>query len=213
MSDDSWRRNRKPSRGRRSDPEQGFPGDGGWSPPSMSDSGGYGAGRRDQTSGGTETSALVKRFDGSRGFGFVGLDGGGDAFLHISVLQRMGVDSVPIGARLRVRVGQGQKGPQVTEVLEIGEVEALPPERERSPSRGAPPPPSGPAQEMTGVVKWYNAQKGFGFVAPESGGPDVFVHASALERSGVRSLAEGQSITIRVVTGRKGPEAESVRVD
>ena len=178
----------------------------------MPEFGGYAGGRREPSLGGTETSALVKRFDASRGFGFVGLDGGGDAFLHISVLQRMGVDSVPIGARLRVRVGQGQKGPQVTEVLDIGAVEALPPERERSPSRGAPP-PSGPAQEMTGVVKWYNAQKGFGFVAPEGGGPDVFVHASALERSGVRTLAEGQSITIRVVTGRKGPEAESVRID
>jgi cold shock protein len=51
----------------------------------------------------------------------------------------------------------------------------------------------------TGTVKWFNAQKGFGFIQPESGGKDVFVHISAIERAGLRGLAEGQKVTYDVV--------------
>ena len=76
------------------------------------------------------------------------------------------------------------------------------------PRRGAP---TGPSVEMQGPVKWYNATKGFGFVAPAEGGKDVFVHASALQRAGVMQLAEGQTIWMDVVQGAKGPEAASIR--
>jgi CspA family cold shock protein len=65
---------------------------------------------------------------------------------------------------------------------------------------------------MQGTVKWYNATKGFGFVAPSEGGKDVFVHASALQRAGVMQLAEGQTIWMDVVQGAKGPEAASIRI-
>jgi CspA family cold shock protein len=58
---------------------------------------------------------------------------------------------------------------------------------------------------QTGTVKWFNAQKGFGFIQPESGGADVFVHISAVERAGLRGLAEGQKISFElVVDGRSG---------
>lgn len=58
---------------------------------------------------------------------------------------------------------------------------------------------------QTGVVKWFNAQKGFGFIQPESGGADVFVHISAVERAGLRGLAEGQKISYQlVVDSRSG---------
>lgn len=53
---------------------------------------------------------------------------------------------------------------------------------------------------QTGIVKWFNAQKGFGFIEPESGGRDVFVHISAVERAGLRGLAEGQKIAYELVT-------------
>ena len=59
-------------------------------------------------------------------------------------------------------------------------------------------------------MRWYSAEKGFGFVAPDGGGRDVFVHATALERSGTAPLADGQAVVLRVVQGRKGPEAETV---
>jgi CspA family cold shock protein len=66
---------------------------------------------------------------------------------------------------------------------------------------------------MQGVVKWYNSTKGFGFVAPADGGKDVFVHVTALERSGIRALSDGQSVRMRVVQGRKGPEVATISVE
>ena len=53
-------------------------------------------------------------------------------------------------------------------------------------------------------MKWYNANKGFGFIAPDQGGKDIFVHASALERAGIMGLAEGQRVAIDVTQGQKG---------
>ena len=55
----------------------------------------------------------------------------------------------------------------------------------------------------TGIVKWFNAQRGFGFIQPESGGADVFVHISAVERAGLRGLAEGQKINYELVVDRR----------
>jgi len=170
---------------------------------------------------GPEHDATVKWFNPEKGFGFVEVsDGSGDAFLHVSVLSAAGTQSVNPGTKLKVRLGQGAKGPQVMEVSDIREGEAP----AQQPRRAAPSrPPSmggeqysgavGGGQEVRGTVKWYNAQKGFGFVAPESGGKDVFVHATALERGGINGLAEGQAVRMQVVQGKKGPEASSVSVD
>jgi len=55
----------------------------------------------------------------------------------------------------------------------------------------------------TGTVKWFNTQKGFGFIAPEQGGPDAFVHISAVERAGLRDLREGQKVDFELVSDRK----------
>ncbi|MCQ0041948.1 MAG: cold-shock protein [Bombella sp.] len=66
---------------------------------------------------------------------------------------------------------------------------------------------------MRGIVKWYNTTKGFGFITPETGGKDVFVHASALERSGLHGLADGQQIGMKVVQGHKGPEAVEITAE
>ncbi len=59
----------------------------------------------------------------------------------------------------------------------------------------------------TGIVKWFNHTKGFGFIQPEDGGADDFVHISALERSGINDLAEGQRVQYELETGRNGKEA------
>ncbi|MCV6604966.1 cold-shock protein [Porticoccus sp. GXU_MW_L64] len=63
--------------------------------------------------------------------------------------------------------------------------------------------------QTTGKVKWFNESKGFGFIEQESG-PDVFVHFSAIQGDGFKTLAEGQAVSFNVVQGQKGPQAENV---
>jgi cold shock protein len=70
----------------------------------------------------------------------------------------------------------------------------------------------GPSVEETGTVKWFNADRGYGFIAPNGGGKDMFVHISALDRSGIVALTEGQTVVVDVIEGRKGPEATRVRL-
>ncbi|GIF40188.1 transcription antiterminator/RNA stability regulator CspE [Actinoplanes xinjiangensis] len=64
---------------------------------------------------------------------------------------------------------------------------------------------------VTGTVKWFNADKGFGFIAPDDGGADVFAHFSAISTSGYRSLDENQKVEFDVTQGQKGPQAENIR--
>ncbi|AQS87094.1 transcriptional regulator cold shock protein [Neoasaia chiangmaiensis NBRC 101099] len=176
---------------------------------------------------GPEINASVKWFNSEKGFGFVELsDGSGDVFLHANALSSAGHDSVNPGATLNVRIGQGPKGRQVAEVLSVDESTAEAP-RPRSagfnaaprspggfggPRQSRPAPDLSQAQELRGTVKWYNATKGFGFITPETGGKDIFVHASALERSGLVSLNEGQAVDVKVVQGQKGPEAAGISI-
>ncbi len=192
---------------------------------------------------GPETTAIVKWFNGEKGFGFVELaGGGGDAFLHISVLSRAGYQTVSPGATLKVLTSAGQKGPQVAEVNSVDETTATPEtgrgggmgggmgaggggggggmgmgggmggggfDRPARPSARAPVDLS-TAVEMRGTVKWFNAEKGFGFVMPDGGGKDVFVHISALNRGGLAALEPNQTVKMQVADGRRGPEAVSV---
>jgi CspA family cold shock protein len=131
-------------------------------------------------------------------------DGSGDAFLHGSVLTQSGISVVQPGETVQVRVGPGHKGPHITEVLSVDTSTAMP----TTSSERA----SGTSVEETGTVKWFNLDKGFGFIARDSGGKDVFIHISALERSGLTALNEGERVTFDVVDGRKGPEASGVRL-
>ncbi|HEX9167847.1 MAG TPA: cold shock domain-containing protein [Roseiarcus sp.] len=184
------------------------------------DGGGFGGGpmgaaaSAPMNSSAPAVDAVVKWFKADKGYGFVELAGGqGDAFLHANALHAAGHDSVPAGAKLRVQVGAGAKGAQVTRVLEVdatGVVER--PQRSSGdglrPRRVAPDPST--AISVTGKVKWFDDAKGFGFVASEDGGKDVFVHISILGPAGISHLAEGQQVTMRVVDTPKGREAISL---
>jgi len=141
-------------------------------------------------------------------------DGSGDAFLHGSVLTQSGTAAVQPGETLDVRVGPGHTGPHVTEVLSVNSSTTVPatPRRSRFKSATSDGPTSNTAVEETGTVKWFNAERGYGFIAPNGGGKDLFVHVSALERSGIEGLSEGQTVVVDVVEGRKGLEAARVRL-
>ena len=160
--------------------------------------------------------AVVKWFKSDKGFGFVELSNGtGDAFLHIGALQSAGYETVPPGARLKVQVGNGAKGAQVTRVLEVDTAGAAERAPQRSfgdaPARGprSRPDPS-TAVQVSGKVKWFDDTKGFGFVSSNDGGKDVFVHISILGPAGLSHLAEGQAVQMRVVDTPKGREALSI---
>ncbi|EPE7079346.1 TPA: RNA chaperone/antiterminator CspA [Cronobacter dublinensis] len=66
------------------------------------------------------------------------------------------------------------------------------------------------SDKMTGLVKWFNAEKGFGFITPDNGSKDVFVHFSAIQNSGFKTLEEGQKVSFSVESGAKGPAAANV---
>ena len=118
----------------------------------------------------------------------------------------------------RVVVGAGAKGAQVTRVRRgrRGRSRREPQRsfggrlRRASPRRAAPDPST--AVSVTGKVKWFDDAKGFGFVASDDGGKDVFIHISVLNPSGIPHLAEGQAVNMRVVDTPKGREAISLSI-
>ena len=176
---------------------------------------------RQATPLGSGVTATVKWFNPEKGFGFVAFeDGSPDAFLPASVVQAVGHDGLPDGATVVVDLVQGNKGPQVASIqdVDLSTAQARPRRTDRPDRPGfgdrAPRPrrdfDDGPSESVDGTVKWFNATKGFGFIAPDTGGKDIFVHASALSRSGLHDLAENQRVRAQVRQGQKGPEAVSV---
>jgi CspA family cold shock protein len=118
---------------------------------------------------------------------------------------------------LKVQVSNSLKGQQVNRVLEVdtsGAAERAPQrsfDSPRPPRRVAPDPST--AVSVSGKVKWFDENKGFGFVQSNDGGKDVFVHISVLSSSGVTRLMEGQPVTMRVVDTPKGREALSITAE
>jgi CspA family cold shock protein len=156
---------------------------------------------------GRRVEAKVKWFNAAKGFGFVTLsDGSPDAFLPMAVLRRAGYEDVREGASISCEVGAGAKGPLVVTVLNLDNSTSAPAAM-GAPNRMAS---SRPAQSLEGAVKWFEADKGYGFIAPDGGGKDIFIHVTALRRSGVNLVGPGQRVRVDVVDGRKGLEADKV---
>ena len=155
---------------------------------------------------GFQTEAVVKWFNLTKGFGFVApVDGSSDAFIHSSVVSRAGLRDVAEGTKLLVQIGDGAKGRQVLSIVQILGVAEVPGQ-----SNNTRPPATGPETELTGVVKWFKTDKGFGFVTPDDGGRDVFVHRTVVLRAGLQSLESGQKVKMMIQTASKGREASSV---
>lgn len=138
----------------------------------------------------------VAWYEPAKGYGFVTPDdGGAEIFVHSSAIVGGGV--VSEGQRVAFLVVAGEKGPQADHLLPLG--------------TQAQPAAASSADGADGTVSWYDDAKGFGFITPESGGPDVFVHARELA-GGLAELREGDRVTYDVVAGEKGPQARDVRL-
>jgi CspA family cold shock protein len=154
--------------------------------------------------------AEVLWFNADKGFGFVKLSDGTEAYLHIRVLEAAGGRDLPAGTHLKVTVEERARGRQVLKVLEGAARSPRTPAGERRSEDLVAQ--SNTQQESEGTVKWYNPEKGFGFIAPENGENDVFVHATALTRSGLSVLIEGQKVVFQSGQGKKGIEVRTIRV-
>lgn len=148
----------------------------------------------------------LKWFNADKGFGFVLPESGsGDAFLHISVLQKAGIEEMPgEGAEFVCEIDDGPKGLQVSSIVEVlSKGTAIPagalvdsPAEEEDPS----------IVTMHGTVKWFRDDKGFGFIIPDDGAKDVFIHQSCVERLNVEKLIPGQKVKMRFRNVDKGRE-------
>src|SRR3954463_13910425 len=156
----------------------------------------------------------VKWFNAEKGFGFIEPDDGGqDVFAHFSAIaDDGGYRSLEEGQRVEFSASRGDRGPQADSVRPLGGGGRPPSRDDRRQSaprdRGYDRGRRGSAQ---GTVRWFNAEKGFGFIEPDDGGDDVFVHFSAIaDQGGYRSLDEGQRGEFGTTQGQRGPKAEDV---
>ena len=161
---------------------------------------------------------IVKWFMPSKGYGFIEPeDGTADLFCHMTAVQASGHETLPQGAVVTCEIVQGDRGPQVSRLLsmEPPAFGAGPADRDRP--RYEPrdrfrhgDAPAGPVMELPGTVKFYDPIRGFGFVVPDDGGREVFVHSSVLQRSGMADLAPGQRVFVRAESVPRGLQARDI---
>lgn len=169
-----------------------------------------------------EAEARVKWFNAQKGFGFVELiDGTDDAFLHIRQVEAAGHKVLLPGTTLIVKIGPGQKGHQVNEVLSVDASTTAPePARRGSQTRqaqsGGFSRPSASRVEsgiptIAGTVKWFDPVKGYGFVSVEGEIDDLFLHLAVVKQADLGTLVQGQAVRVSIREGRKGREVGAIR--
>ena len=156
---------------------------------------------------GQAVAATVKWFQATRGYGFLEPeDGSGDIFCHAGAVRAAGMETLPRGAAVTCEVETGARGRQVSRILAVEDPpEGMPAEGPRPRERAQSA--AGDGARLEGEVKFYDAFRGFGFVVPDDGGADVFVHASALARSGLDGLEAGRRVAFRAADGPRGRQA------
>ncbi len=166
--------------------------------------GGFGGGPRGGGGGGMpgqvvgEGTGVVKFFNAAKGFGFIQRDeGGDDVFVHISAVERAGLEGLAEGQQLQFQLVDRGGKISAAELSVVGEVIAVE-KREPAPQRQLT------GERASGTVKFFNSMKGFGFITRDDGQPDAFVHISAVERSGLPGLNEGDRVEFDIEVDRRG---------
>ncbi|MFU7527302.1 cold-shock protein [Qipengyuania sp. ASV99] len=149
---------------------------------------------------------IVKFFNAQKGFGFIQQETGGeDVFVHISAVERAGLEGLAEGQELEFNLVDRGGKVSAQDLQIIGDVIAAPAASAASPSA----PAGAPKRELTGekatgTVKFFNSMKGFGFLVRDDGQPDAFVHISAVERSGLSAINEGDRFQFDLEVDRRG---------
>jgi CspA family cold shock protein len=163
----------------------------------------------------------VKFFNPGKGFGFITPDdGGSDIFVHISAVERSGLDALNEGDQVVFEVEQDRRSGKLAAVdLKVTGSSPAPGRRPTRPGFDRPdrgPAPARAAGATTGsgsgVVKWFNSSKGFGFIQPNDGGSDIFVHVSAVERAGLNGLQDGQPIAYDLEQDRRSGKTSATNL-
>jgi CspA family cold shock protein len=178
-------------------------------------------------------SGTVKWFNTAKGFGFIQPDdGGADVFVHVSAVEQAGLrglnegDTVEFDLEQDRRSGKLAAGNLVVTGHGAAPTSSRPPRSggfggggggfDRGPRHGGgggfDRPRGEAAGSGTGTVKWFNPTKGFGFIQPEGGGQDVFVHISAVEQAGLRGLNEGQAVAYDLEQDRRSGKTSATNL-
>ena len=173
--------------------------------------GGFGGGNRMPAQVVGTGKGTVKFFNGQKGFGFIQQDGGGeDVFVHISAVERAGLEGLGEGQQLEYNLVDRGGKVSAQDLQIVGDI--VPVESrgdrgdrgERGGDRGGAPQRELTGEKATGTVKFFNSMKGFGFLTRDDGQPDAFVHISAVERSGLSGLNEGERYQFDLEVDRRG---------
>lgn len=166
-----------------------------------------------------DIKAVVKWYNSAKGFGFVQLgDGSPDAFLHVSVVEQCGHADLPEGTTLVCDISEGRKGPQVALIHSIEAFGTGTPIRgsrgegfhgDRFGNESQAP---GTTATVEGRVKFFNVEKGFGFVSPDDGGKDVYISLRTLQRMNINMLEPNQRVRLTTRMGQKGPMADRLEL-
>jgi len=144
-----------------------------------------------------EGRGTVKFFNSNKGFGFIQQEEGGeDVFVHISAVERAGLEGLAEGQQLEFTLVDRGGKISASDLKPVGDV--IPVQKREAPQRQLT------GEKATGTVKFFNSMKGFGFITRDDGQPDAFVHISAVERSGLSGLNEGDRVEFDIEVDRRG---------